>query len=138
MGAWYRRGGLGLWGKGYAGQELGLDPETGKILMKFGDRTDPRVTSDLNKLFRKWNTVIEPINRLSVMPGPKCASRPRPLVSGLFRRGVASHASTVQKVTLSSWPVLGLDPRGRDPLPVVAYSAYLQWISDQVRDDSGA
>ena len=45
----------GFWGKGHAGQELGLNPETGKILIKFGNRTHRGVTSDLNKLFLKWN-----------------------------------------------------------------------------------
>ena len=45
----------GFWGKGHAGQELGINPETNKILIKFGYRTYRGVTSDLNKLFGRWN-----------------------------------------------------------------------------------
>ncbi len=45
----------GFWGKGYAGQELAINPETGKILLKFGYRNYPGVTGDLYKIYREWN-----------------------------------------------------------------------------------
>lgn len=45
----------GFWGKGYAGQDLGINPETGKILIKFGYRQYPGVTSALNRLYKIWN-----------------------------------------------------------------------------------
>ena len=45
----------GFWGKGYAGQELGLNPETGKILIKFGYKSYPGTTTEINELYRAWN-----------------------------------------------------------------------------------
>ncbi len=45
----------GFWGKGYAGQELAINPDTGKILLKFGYRNYPGVTGDLYKIYREWN-----------------------------------------------------------------------------------
>jgi len=45
----------GFWGKGFAGQELAINPETDKILIKFGYRVYPGVSSDITKLFRNWN-----------------------------------------------------------------------------------
>ncbi len=45
----------GFWGKGYAGQELGINPETGKILIKFGYRINKGAAGDINKLYRNWN-----------------------------------------------------------------------------------
>lgn len=45
----------GFWGKGYAGQELALHPETGKILIKFGYKAYKGTTQGINQLFRDWN-----------------------------------------------------------------------------------
>ena len=45
----------GFWGKGYAGQELGINPETEKILIKFGYRTDTNVAISISRLFREWH-----------------------------------------------------------------------------------
>jgi len=41
----------GFWGKGYAGQELGINPKTEKILIKFSYRPN----KDVYKIFREWN-----------------------------------------------------------------------------------
>ena len=40
----YRRAEPAFWGKGHAGQELGINPETDKILIKFGYRSCRGVT----------------------------------------------------------------------------------------------
>jgi CubicO group peptidase (beta-lactamase class C family) len=45
----------GFWGKGFAGQELAINPKTGKVLIKFGYRTYPGVASGIVKLYRNWN-----------------------------------------------------------------------------------
>jgi CubicO group peptidase (beta-lactamase class C family) len=41
----------GFWGKGYAGQDLAINPKTNKILLKFSYRS----TSGIYKVFRNWN-----------------------------------------------------------------------------------
>jgi len=43
-----------LWGAAWD-KVAGINPKTGKILIKFGYRTYRGVTTELNKLFRKWN-----------------------------------------------------------------------------------
>lgn len=45
----------GFWGKGYAGQEMGLNPETGKILIKFGYKANTATAAGINRLFRQWH-----------------------------------------------------------------------------------
>lgn len=45
----------GFWGKGFAGQELGINPKTDKVLIKFGYRSYPGVASGITDLFREWN-----------------------------------------------------------------------------------
>ena len=45
----------GFWGKGHAGQELAINAETGKVLIKFGYRVYPGVSSDITKLYRNWH-----------------------------------------------------------------------------------
>ena len=45
----------GFWGLGYAGQMLAINPETGKILLKFGYRHDKGSGLKLMNIFREWN-----------------------------------------------------------------------------------
>ncbi|OUR78013.1 hypothetical protein A9Q83_08465 [Alphaproteobacteria bacterium 46_93_T64] len=45
----------GFYGLGYAGQMLAINPETNKILIKFGYRYDRWSGFELLKLFKKWN-----------------------------------------------------------------------------------
>jgi len=44
----------GFWGLGYAGQALGVDPESGKVLVKFGYARYGRSAGDLLRIFRDW------------------------------------------------------------------------------------
>ncbi len=44
----------GFWGLGYAGQALGVDPESGKVLVKFGYAKYGRNANDLFRIFRDW------------------------------------------------------------------------------------
>ena len=41
----------GFWGKGYAGQDMAINPKTNKILLKFSYRS----TRGIYKVFRDWN-----------------------------------------------------------------------------------
>tara|TARA_B100000315_G_scaffold199305_1_gene191113 strand:- start:4746 stop:5936 length:1191 start_codon:yes stop_codon:yes gene_type:complete len=45
----------GFWGKGHAGQELAINPESQKVLIKFGYRVYPGVSSGITKLYRNWH-----------------------------------------------------------------------------------
>lgn len=45
----------GFWGKGYAGQELAINPSSGKVLIKFGYRTYKGIGAAINRLFRDWH-----------------------------------------------------------------------------------
>lgn len=44
----------GFWGMGYAGQIVGIDPKSKKILIKFSHRTEKGDILELMKIFRKW------------------------------------------------------------------------------------
>lgn len=44
----------GFWGLGYAGQALGMDPDSGKVLVKFGYAKYGRNAGDLFRIFRDW------------------------------------------------------------------------------------
>jgi len=44
----------GFWGLGYAGQFLGIDPDSGKLLIRFGYAVYGRVGRDLFELFERW------------------------------------------------------------------------------------
>ncbi len=44
----------GFWGKGYAGQEMAIHPETGKILIKFSYRASLRSHEEIYALFKTW------------------------------------------------------------------------------------
>ena len=45
----------GFWGRGYAGQELAINPKTKKVLIKFGYRIYSGVTSGTSDLYRNWH-----------------------------------------------------------------------------------
>jgi CubicO group peptidase (beta-lactamase class C family) len=45
----------GFWGRGYAGQELAINPSSGKILIKFGYRIYKGIGAAINKLYRDWH-----------------------------------------------------------------------------------
>ena len=44
----------GFWGLGYAGQRLGIDPVSRRIVIKFGYVTSPPADRALYRLFRRW------------------------------------------------------------------------------------
>ena len=44
----------GFWGLGYAGQALGIDPDSGKVLVKFGYAKYGRNAGDLFRIFGDW------------------------------------------------------------------------------------
>lgn len=44
----------GFWGLGYAGQMLGIDPQSGKIMIKFSYRNDKGSAVQLMKIFKEW------------------------------------------------------------------------------------
>lgn len=44
----------GFWGLGYAGQALGMDPDSGKVLVKFGYANYGRTADDLFRIFQDW------------------------------------------------------------------------------------
>jgi CubicO group peptidase (beta-lactamase class C family) len=49
----------GYWAKGFAGQEIATDPDSGKILIKFGYRNGDGSGGALFRLFRDWTAVGE-------------------------------------------------------------------------------
>jgi CubicO group peptidase (beta-lactamase class C family) len=44
----------GFWGLGFAGQALGMDPDSGKVMVKFGYAKYGRSVGDLFRVFRDW------------------------------------------------------------------------------------
>jgi len=44
----------GFWGLGYAGQKLAIDPDSGKILLKFSYRKVRNASRDIMRLFKTW------------------------------------------------------------------------------------
>lgn len=51
----------GFWAVGYAGQYIGIDPATRKILIKFGYARYGRAARDLFDLFAAWATPVSPL-----------------------------------------------------------------------------
>ena len=50
-----RHGVPGFWGLGYAGQRLGIDPKSGKIIIKFSYQSSRESDQDLFRLFCDWS-----------------------------------------------------------------------------------
>jgi len=45
----------GFWGLGFAGQNMAINPKTGKVLIKFSNQSSGGSESALYRLFRNWN-----------------------------------------------------------------------------------
>jgi CubicO group peptidase (beta-lactamase class C family) len=52
----------GFWGVGYAGQFLGINPKTQKIILKFSYATSGKSNRELFEFFNGWNSGVEQSN----------------------------------------------------------------------------